>query len=513
MAQGLFNLKQVNQAIQQGGWSAQTPPQVEYLVVAGGGAGGGGAGYAGGGGGAGGLLAGMDIVPNGQALLVTIGAGGVADPGTDNGTSGGNSVFGQIIAVGGGRGSAGQGGTAATGGSGGGGGGNGGRVGQGTSGQGFSGGLGYGAASGSAGGGGGAGSAGYPVGNSYFYAGNGGVGVASAITGTVTTYAGGGGGSATSGAVGGAGGLGGGGAGATGSGVGSAGTANTGGGGGGSGNMSTRIAGNGGSGIVAISYPDTYAAAASTTGSPTISTSGSGSLSFDGSSQYLTYASNAAWALGSTFTLEFWTYPTAFSSNNKRFFDTSNNGAGGFSLRTTNTGVVALDVTATGQTNTTLSLNTWTHVAVVVTSGVLTIYFDGVSQGLTGTTTGINVTGTLGLTVCNFGTASTYAYQGYMTNIRVVKGVAVYTGNFTPSIVPLQATQPAGTNIAAITSTSTGLLLNSVSGSSCADISTNGFGATSSPTIAPTWNALSPFTVTGYKNRVYRWTSSGSITF
>jgi len=512
MAQGLFNLKQVVQAVQQGGWSAQKPPQVEYLVVAGGGSGAGGAGYAGGGGGAGGLLAGMDIVPNGQSLVVTIGGGGVADAGTGNGTSGNNSVFGSVIATGGGYGSVGQGSSAASGGSGGGNGCNGGRYGQGLPGQGNIGGLGYGAASGCAGGGGGAGAVGAPVGVHYFYGGNGGVGAASAITGTVTTYAGGGGGSATNGAVNGKGGLGGGGDGAL-SGNGTAGTANTGGGGGGAGNFSTRVGGNGGSGFVAISYPDTYAAAVSTTGSPTVSTSGSGSLSFDGSSQYLTYASNAAWALGSTFTLEFWTYPTAFSSNNKRFFDTSNNGAGGFSLRTTNTGVVALDVAATGQTNTTLSLNTWTHVAVVVTSGVLTIYFNGVSQGLTGTTTGINVTGTLGLTVCNFGTASTYAYQGYMTNIRVVKGVAVYTGNFTPSIVPLQATQPAGTNIAAITGTSTGLLLNSVSGSSCADISTNGFGASSSPTIAPTWNALSPFTVTGYKNRVYTWTSSGSITF
>jgi hypothetical protein len=27
------------------------------------------------------------------------------------------------------------------------------------------------------------------------------------------------------------------------------------------------------------------------------------------------------------------------------------------------------------------------------------------------------------------------------------------------------------------------------------------------------WNQLSPFTSTGYKNRVYKWTSSGSITF
>ena len=49
MATGLFNLKQVNQAISQGAWSGYIAPRwVEYLVVAGGGASTGGGGGAGG---------------------------------------------------------------------------------------------------------------------------------------------------------------------------------------------------------------------------------------------------------------------------------------------------------------------------------------------------------------------------------------------------------------------------------------------------------------------------------
>jgi hypothetical protein len=61
--------------------------------------------------------------------------------------------------------------------------------------------------------------------------------------------------------------------------AGTAGTANTGGGGGG-GNQMTGApytggnGGNGGSGFVCIRYPNTFAAAASTTGSPTISNTG-----------------------------------------------------------------------------------------------------------------------------------------------------------------------------------------------------------------------------------------------
>ena len=52
------------------------------------------------------------------------------------------------------------------------------------------------------------------------------------------------------------------------------GTANTGGGGGGCLSTSTGTGGTGGSGVVIIRYPDTYKAATSTTGSPTITTAG-----------------------------------------------------------------------------------------------------------------------------------------------------------------------------------------------------------------------------------------------
>jgi hypothetical protein len=55
--------------------------------------------------------------------------------------------------------------------------------------------------------------------------------------------------------------------------VGGAGTANTGGGGGGAGG-SGGLGGAGGSGVVIIRYPDSYPAATSTTGSPTITVSG-----------------------------------------------------------------------------------------------------------------------------------------------------------------------------------------------------------------------------------------------
>ena len=79
---------------------------------------------------------------------------------------------------------------------------------------------------------------------------------------------GGGGGSWNAGG----GGAGGGGDGSTGAGV--AGTINTGGGGGGGGTTSTGPGGAGGSGIVIVRYADSYSAATSVTGSPTVTVTG-----------------------------------------------------------------------------------------------------------------------------------------------------------------------------------------------------------------------------------------------
>ena len=256
MATGLFNLKQVNQAISQGAWSGYIAPRwVEYLVVAGGG----GSGDYGGGGGGGGLLTGIVTVAAGASYAVTVGAGGAGGTSGVAGGSGVNSVFGSIAAIGGGGGGSANGSTSAGTAAGSGGSGGGGSAkfgsfsiidaGQGTSGQGNAGGRGD-ASGGQAyqgGGGGGAGTVGFSVGTDPAAVVNsGGAGIASAISGTVTAYAGGGSGFRAGGAYPsyGVGGVGGGG------GQNQAGGGNTGGGGG-----SYSPAPAGGSGIVVVRYP------------------------------------------------------------------------------------------------------------------------------------------------------------------------------------------------------------------------------------------------------------------
>jgi hypothetical protein len=214
-----------------------------YLMVAGGGSG-----NVNAGGGAGGLLQSTTTFTSGTSYAITIGAGGV-NLGTANG---GNTTAFSLTAVGGGSGgtSGGSGGGAYLAG-----------IPTGTAGQGNNGGA-YLPQSGNtaSGGGGGAGGAGADATSGQ--SGAGGIGIASSISGSSVYYAGGGGGGAWI-ANGGivyaapaAGGSGGGGAG-TSTTSGTNATANTGGGGGAAAqiNYGSNPGGNGGSGIVIISYP------------------------------------------------------------------------------------------------------------------------------------------------------------------------------------------------------------------------------------------------------------------
>ncbi|MBM3428130.1 MAG: LamG domain-containing protein, partial [Bacteroidetes bacterium] len=251
--------------------AGMTGVNAEVLVVAGGG--GGGFRHAGGGG-AGGLVYNSSFaLTAGQSYTVTVGSGGAGAPnsGTNQGSSGGNSVFGNITAIGGGGGGTNT--KVGNSGGSGGGGSNGTNGGNGTAGQGNKGGNqnnGAGCCHAWGCGGGGAGAAGANTSNS---AGSvGGVGLQYSISGTPTYYAGGGGGGNGANATVLVGGSGGGGNGGTNAGAPTAGTPNTGGGGGGGG-VAPEPGAAGGSGIVIVRYLDSGASSLNQTfcGASTVS--------------------------------------------------------------------------------------------------------------------------------------------------------------------------------------------------------------------------------------------------
>ena len=112
--------------------------------------------------------------------------------------------------------------------------------------------------------------------------------------------------------------------------------------------------------------------------------------------------------------------------------------------------------------------NTWNHIALVKQSGVAKVYINGRAKIVDNspynsqTSRSLAIGGEIDLSVPGenptSGAKDGY-FQGYITQFRIVKGVAVYTGSFSTPRNPLTKTQSSGINISAISGSSTVLLL------------------------------------------------------
>jgi len=200
-----------------------------------------------------------------------------------------------------------------------------------------------------------------------------------------------------------------------------------------------------------------------------------GAIYFAANGTYLTAGSAAALALGAgDFTVELWLYVTAYNSNTSTVVDWRTNGGVATNIPAlflSTTGVptfyanISSGALITGSSA--VPLNTWTHLAIV-RSGTgasnVKMYLNGVSTG-----SGTN-TSTLGIETFSVNNAqgspqNIYVTYGYIGNLRIVKGTAVYTGTpFTPPSGPLTqtgGTYPSLTNVVTgFSAANTSLLLN-----------------------------------------------------
>lgn len=215
---------------------------------------------------------------------------------------------------------------------------------------------------------------------------------------------------------------------------------------------------------------------------------------FDGSGDILSVANNTALNLsGADFTVEAWVYRTGDSGAYGEWIIGKRDQANPYTVSwvlivgTGNkfvfgNGNAPTDVIS----STTAQLNTWYHVAVVRTGTTARMYINGVLEATVSghTITEVNTPVTIG----NY-PIDNPTFTGYISNLRLVKGVAVYTGNFTSPTAPLAATQSSGINIAAITGTATSLL--TCQSNRFIDNSTNAFAITRGGDVAVT--TFSPF--------------------
>jgi len=181
---------------------------------------------------------------------------------------------------------------------------------------------------------------------------------------------------------------------------------------------------------------------------------------FDGTGDYITTASSTAFAFGTgNWTCEAWVYLNAYTTgaqtvlfnpstgNENIDIGGTTNNPGRFTYYNGSTAVVGVSGN--------VPLLQWVHLAVVRNGTTVTLFVNGNSVS-SGTISAPNNTAALSYSIG--GNSSGSWINGYISNARIVKGVAVYTGNFTPPTSPLAATQSAGTNISAITGTQTSLL-------------------------------------------------------
>jgi len=173
-----------------------------------------------------------------------------------------------------------------------------------------------------------------------------------------------------------------------------------------------------------------------------------GVLAFDGSGDYLSIPTSSDLAFGTgDFTIELWAYSRNVSSSAQRGFLQISPTTGGLSTSYVNgillvqgiagsagqTGGLAVVINGTFHGfSAGMTTNAWHHIAVTRSSGTVRLFFNG--------TEGVSATNTSNLTGSNLAVggyySTTYLYDGYIDDLRITKGVARYTSNFTPPTAP-----------------------------------------------------------------------------
>jgi hypothetical protein len=173
-----------------------------------------------------------------------------------------------------------------------------------------------------------------------------------------------------------------------------------------------------------------------------------GSGYFNGTTDYLTTPAAQIFNFGTgDFTIEGWFnfssfagYPIPLSfavgTNSTRswYVVIYPDGLPRFSYSSDGTNLIAMI------SNTAATINTWNHIAVTRSAGTSFLFLNGQQVATVSTQNGaMYYNASAVFSVGREAGFSTSYVPGYISSARVVKGTAVYTGNFTPSTTPLTA--------------------------------------------------------------------------
>ena len=165
----------------------------------------------------------------------------------------------------------------------------------------------------------------------------------------------------------------------------------------------------------------------------------SGSAYFDGTGDYLSIPSNSVFNLGTgDFTVECWVYRTGTGTGYETILGFDVTGGLLFELfgGELDYGIRA---TANNKSGTAVPSFQWVHLALSRQSGTVRYFQDGaLTRTYTGTYATQDFTNNTAALVSSY-SAGAGVFNGYISNLRLVKGTAVYTSAFTPSTSQLTA--------------------------------------------------------------------------
>ncbi len=173
---------------------------------------------------------------------------------------------------------------------------------------------------------------------------------------------------------------------------------------------------------------------------------GTGAAAFNGTNAFLSTPAVGADAFGTgDFTVESWVYQTARNTAAQIVGQHSYGGSRNWMVYITAAGSVVF-YTVAGVSITTpvaVPLNSWTHVAVVRISGVITIFLNGVAVVSQANTESLPSTLVVSIGAALNGHALS-TFSGFLDDLRITKGVGRYSADFA---VPTQAFADAAPNL------------------------------------------------------------------
>lgn len=189
------------------------------------------------------------------------------------------------------------------------------------------------------------------------------------------------------------------------------------------------------------SFQDEIGNTFTATGSPTLDLTkakfGSGSLSLNGSS-YLSASAAAAFGFGAgDYTIECW-INQASQTTDRTIFDNRVSSAVGVAIYSStatdpNKLSVASNSAVIATSSSTIPAGQWVHITVQRASNTITGYINGTSVC---TVTDSRTYATSNAVQIGAGTGPGQYFNGNIDELRITKGVARYSGNFTPDTVP-----------------------------------------------------------------------------